>query len=336
VSSAERLRRELSRAEVPLQTYAQLQAPRDADQGLFRRILRGLSCGQDVETAEAVPEAFGLSPSTVSRRFIRASARQLQALQERRLDASTFVALVLDGKTFAEDTLVAALGITAQGQQICLGFVPTGTENATTCGAFLRQLVERGLRYDAGLLGLIDGSQRLRQAVAQVFGAAGLVQRCQWHKRANVRQSLPKAQQVTCRRKLPAAYAQPTSAGAQAALARVRKDLQLLNQSAVESLAEGLEETLTLHRLGGAARLGPSLSPTNCLESIFAQVEQRTAKVDCGRTSDQKHRWMAAALLDIEPRLRRIKGYQHLPLLQRALHEEVTRMTGASAAQVAA
>ncbi len=272
----------------------------------------------------------------MSRRFIRASAQKLQALQARRLDGYLCVALVLDGKTFAADTLVSALGITATGEKVCLGFVQTGTENATTCGAFLRQLGERGLRYEQGLLCVIDGAKGLRKAVAQVFGAAGVVQRCRWHKRENVVAYLPPTQQGAWRRKLQAAYAQPTYEGAKAALARVRKDLQLVNRSAVESLDEGLEETLTLHRLECAAPLGASLKTTNCLESIHAQVEQRTAMVDHWRTSDQKQRWMAAALLDIEPRLRRIKGYHHLPLLQRALAAEVQRMPQGPAAQAAA
>jgi len=119
---------------------------RVADAGLFRKILLGLSC-RDYETcAEAVPDAFGLSPSTVSRRFIRASAKQLRTLQERRLDTYDFVALVLDGKTCAQDELVIALGITVTGEKVVLGFVQTATEHETVCAAFLRELVERGLK----------------------------------------------------------------------------------------------------------------------------------------------------------------------------------------------
>lgn len=115
-------------------------------------MLRGLSCRADAECAEAVPAAFGLSPSTISRRFIRASARQLRVLCERRLDAYDVVALFLDGKTFAADELVIALGITLTGEKVLLGFVQTGTENERVCAAFLRALLERGLRAEQGLL----------------------------------------------------------------------------------------------------------------------------------------------------------------------------------------
>jgi len=115
-----RVRDRQADAEVPLQTYARLQQPRAADEGVMRRILYGLSCRDYRACAEAVPEAFGLSRASVSRRYIQATARKLQALQERRLDGYQFVAVVLDGKTFAEDTMVTALGLTVQGEKLLL------------------------------------------------------------------------------------------------------------------------------------------------------------------------------------------------------------------------
>src|SRR5579884_4315619 len=166
---------------------------RQADaEGVMRRILYGLSCRDYRACAEAVPEAFGLSRSSLSRRYIKATARKLQALQERRLDGSDIVALVLDGKTFAEDAMVTALGLTAQGEKVVLGFTQTSTENATTCADLLRGLVARGLRYEEGLLVIIDGSKGLRAAVEEVFGPETPVQRCQQHKRENVVAYLPK------------------------------------------------------------------------------------------------------------------------------------------------
>jgi len=149
-------------------------------------VLGGVATREYARCAEAVPEAFGLSASTVSRRFIRASARQLQRLLERRLDGETLLAVVLDGKTFAEDGMVTAVGMTLDGRKIILGFVQTATENRRLCAAFLRTLVERGLRVEAGLLVVTDGAKGLHAAVAEVFGAAAVLQRCQWHKRENV------------------------------------------------------------------------------------------------------------------------------------------------------
>ena len=137
------------------------------------KILRGLSCRSYGECAETIPAAFGLSPSSISRRFIRASARKLQQLCERRLESYDLVALFLDGKTFAEDEMVIALGITLSGHKVILGFIQTGTENERVCSDFLHALLERGLRIDQGLLCIIDGAKGLHKAIQKVFGSPG-------------------------------------------------------------------------------------------------------------------------------------------------------------------
>ncbi|MGH8630014.1 MAG: IS256 family transposase, partial [Burkholderiales bacterium] len=267
--------------------------------------------------------AFGLSRSSVSRRYVRATARKLAALQERRLASYDIVALVLDGKRFAADTMVIALGITVRGEKVLLGFVQTGTEHAEVCAQFLRHLVERGLRVADGLLVVIDGSKGLRRAVRDVWGEQVVVQRCTWHKRENVVSYLPKPLQPTWRAKLQQAYCQPTYAAAQTSLQRLHGELRRLNEDAARSLAEGLDETLSLHRLGLSDRLGRSLLTTNGLESILALVEQRVGKVDRWTTSDQKQRWLATTLLELEPRLRRVRGYRSLPQLRAAVKDRL-------------
>lgn len=193
------------------------------------------------------------------------------------------------------------------------------------CATFLQSLIARGFRTEDGLLCVIDGAKGLRKALQTVVGRQAVVQRCQWHKRENVVRYLPKGQQAPWRRRLQQAYERPTYVDAKAALLRLRQELRPVNLSAVTSLDEGFEETLTLHRLGVFATLGVSLKTTNCLESLNAQLGHLTDKVDRWRTSDQKQRWVASALLAIEPRLRRIKGYRHLPQLQVALQRELPR-----------
>jgi transposase-like protein len=301
-----RVRDRLRNQEVPLPTYERLQAPRGLDSGLLQKVLGGLSTREYERCAEAVPAAFGLSASTVSRRFKRASAKKLQELTDRRLESYDLVALLLDGKTFAEDEMVSAVGVTITGEKVLLGFVQTATENRKVCAAFLRTLLERGLRVE---LGLLDG--------------AAVLQRCQWHKRENVVAYLPERHRATLRRKLQAAYEQPTYEAAKRALGKIRAELALLNASAVASFDEGFDETLTLHRLGVFAELGTSLKTTNALESIHARVESRTAKVDHWKNSEQKQRWLATALLDLEPRLRRIRNYRALPLLREAIKRQL-------------
>lgn len=316
--------------EIPLATYAQFQQPRAQDVGLFRRVLGGLSCREYEAAAEAVPEAFGLARSSVSRRFIRASARELRRLQERRLDDAEWLVLVLDGKSFAGDQLVIALGVTATGEKRVLGLVQTASENRRVIASFLRELGERGFPLDQPLLAVLDGAKGLRAAVRDVFGDIP-VQRCQWHKRENVVSYLAKQDQPTWRRKLQAAYAHPTYADATRALDRLHRELRLVNESAAASLAEGLEDTLTLHRLNVFPELGVSFKTTNLIESVMARLEAKTRRVTRWRTSDQKLRWCASALWTIERQFRRVKNHRHLPLLKQALQNRLSPTNSAAA-----
>ena len=317
-----RIRDQRAKVEVPLQTYRKLQEPQGVDEKLLRRVLMGLSCGRYQECAEAVPEAFGLSRSSVSRRFIQASARKLKTLMERDLSTLDLVALFLDGKSLAGDAMVVAVGVTLEGEKVILGFVQTATENERVIREFLQSLVDRGLCIEPGLLCVMDGSKGLRAAVRAVWGDAVAVQRCQWHKRENVVGYLPKARQPQMRRQLQAAYRQPTYEAAKARLGQIRQALYRENPSAAASLDEGLEETLTLHRLGVAQSLARSFSTTNVLESINAQLGRLTRNVTRWHNGIQKHRWIASALLEIEPRLRKVKGYRALPQLRAALQGE--------------
>jgi transposase-like protein len=312
--------RDLGRGqEVTLASYQALGRPRRAEEAALLKVLKGLSCRDYEACVDPVAETFGLAASSLSRRFKRASAKKLAELTERDLSAYDLVALFLDGKTFGDDQMVIGLGVTLEGQKVVLGFVQTSTENERSCSAFLRGLVDRGLRIEAGLLCVIDGSKGLRKAVDKVLGDKAAVQRCQWHKRENVVSYLPVSKQATFRQKLQRAYDQPTYAKAKAALSRIRSELSLLNASAVASLDEGLAETLTIHRLGLFPELGRSFKTTNCIENLNALVAQRTDKVDCWKNADQKHRWLATALLDIEPRLHKVCGHRQLARLRTVL-----------------
>ena len=310
--------------EVRLASYERLHGGAgEVDEGLFRKVLLGISCRDYEAAVEAVPGAIGLSKSTVSREFKKATAAQLKAFQERDLSQYDVVVLFLDGKTFAEDGMVIALGVTMKGDKVFLGFIQAETENTVVITSFLRGLKERGLDLSEGALAVLDGAKGLRSGVLAVFKNQVLIQRCQWHKRENVIAHLPKTEQKSWRGRLQRAYQRPTYKEASKALKELRAELDEVNQSAVASLDEGFEETLTLHRLGVFPLVGRSLKTTNVLESVNAQAEQRCGRVDHWKNSSQKHRWLAAALLDIEPRLRRLLGYRHLPRLREAIQKEL-------------
>ncbi len=317
--------RDLQRGiEIPLESYRRLhKGDTQCDSAALARVLKGISC-RDYESASmAVPEAFGLSSSTISRRFIKASNKQLKALQERHLGGYDIVAILLDGKTFSGDDLIIAIGVTIEGQKIVLGFIEAKTENDVIVKDFLRTLLSRGLNIDEGVLAVVDGSKGLISGVRKVFADKVLIQRCQWHKRENIVSYVSKVEQTPLRQRLQRAYERPTYAESKSELMRIRVGLKEQNLSAVASMDEGLEETLTLHRLEVFSLLGKSLKTTNCLESINAMVEQRCGKVDYWKNSSQRHRWLASTLLDIEPRLNRIRGHQHLCKLRDALKKEL-------------
>ena len=292
--------------------YQALQTPWQIDEGLRLRMLKGI--------ATRNYEAFGLSRSSVSRRDVKGTARKLAEFQERSLEGYDLVALFLDGKSFADEEIIIALGVTLDGQKIPLGFVQAATGNERGCRRFLSDLVERGLQYEAGLLVVIDGGKGLYKSVLE---GPACVQRCQYHKRQNVVSCLPKSEQVRIRRKMEAAYGKPTYAVAKAALDALKPGLKLMNQSALGSLEEGFEETLTLHRLGLMPMLKDSFRTTNGIENVNRLLAQLTHNVRRWTNSSQRHRWVATALLDIEPRLRRVRGFHPLPMLRQAIQAEL-------------
>lgn len=305
--------------EMELETYQRLQSPRIVDERIFSQVLNGISTRKYEKAVEKIPETFGISKSSVSRKFIQASAKKLKELNNRDLSDQDIIAIFMDGKSFAENEMIIALGVTFQGEKIILGMVESNTENHIVCQAFLQNLKDRGLNDKNKLLFIIDGSKGLRKGIHKVFGKQALVQRCQWHKRENVVSYLSKSQQKIFRKKLQNAYKQTSYEQAKKKLKSIRKELALMNQSAVNSLNEGLEETLTLHKLGVFQNLGVSLKTTNCIESVNSQLGQYTNRVSYWKNSNQRQRWVATALLEIEPNLRKIKGYRHLSQLRWAM-----------------
>jgi len=320
-----RVRNKLRNIEVPLEHYQRFQEPHRGDEQVFKKLLNGLSTHKYRESAELVPEVFGISASNLSRRFKYASSAKLKQLQERRLDKYDFVAIVIDGKRFAENGLVIALGITLEGTKIVLGIEQMATENHRPIAQFLEKLIARGLSYEDGLLFIIDGSKGIHKAIAEVFLACGIIQRCHYHKTENVVSYLPKGMQTIWRAKLRAALRQTRYEAALHALEKLVAELHNINPSAETSLKEGMEETLSLHRLGLYAELGKSFSSTNCIESVMSQLGQYTDKVDRWRGGAHIQRWAAAGLLALEPRLQKIRGFRYLNLLRAQLQQEIVK-----------
>ena len=226
-----------------------------------------------------------------------------------------------NGSRASRETL--CMGVTEAGYEKVLGFTQATSERSEPVTELLRDLIERGLTFEEGILRVIDGSKGLRKAIGEVFGDRTEVQRCQWHKRRNVVSYLPKADQKTWRSRLQRAYQETTYEAAKERLIGLHAELQQINRRAARSLQEGLEETLTLHRLGLFDKLGKSLKTTNCIESLMGDVEEYTRDAKRWHHSPQLHQWMALAVIEAEDGFRRLDGYEDLPRLQAALKETI-------------
>jgi putative transposase len=305
--------------EIRLKSYERLQDPGHLDELALSRVINGISQGKYERAAEHVPETFGIKKSTVSRKFIRASAKRLEEFLSRDLSGHDIVAIFIDGKFFAENELVIALGVTITGEKLLLGFVETSTENHKICRDFLNGLKDRGLNLDQEILFVIDGGKGIHKGIRDVMGENAVIARCQWHKRENVLGYLAKERRAEWKRRLQSAYEQTSYELAKKALGALKLELREINLSAAGSLDEGMEETLMLQRLGMFEKLGKSFKTTNCIENVNKSLGVYTDRVDRWQNSDQRQRWVATALLEIEPRLNCVMGHEHLKELREAM-----------------
>ena len=304
-------------------SYQKLRSIELPSEALMKKIILGLSQHDYQEVVKMGIESFGLSQSTVSKAFIEESTKALEEFEKRDLGLYDFIALVLDGKYLSKENIVIALGITISGEKIPLGFIQTTTENSKAVKGLLKDLLRRNFKYTEGILALVDGSKGLRKAIDETFGKYALVQRCQWHKRENVLSYLSQEHQDQYKGKLQRAYSEPDYKTASSKLKEIITELMKINRSAARSLEEGLEETLTIHRLGLVEQLGRSFTTTNLIENLNSQLKKYLGRVKRWMNSEMRSRWMAVALLQIEKRMRKVNNYEKLHLLRLALKTEL-------------
>ncbi|MBS3945922.1 MAG: transposase, partial [Melioribacter sp.] len=252
--------------------YQRLHSTPMPSEEVIKKVIKGLSQRDYEEVTKSVIESFGLSQSSISRTFIEESGKRLEEFEKRDLGMNDFVALIIDGKYLSRDNIVIALGITITGIKIPLGFIQTTTENSEAVKGLLKNLIERNFHFEQGLLTIIDGSKGLKKAVEETFGKFTLIQRCQWHKRENVVSYLREEEKDIYRGKLQRAYDEPEYETAKRRLLEVRDELRKINRTAANSVEEGLEETLTMHRLALVEVLGRAFTTTNLIENLNSQL----------------------------------------------------------------
>jgi putative transposase len=327
-------------SELPLQTYAHFADRDPLTKAVLERMLAGVSTRRYRRTQEPVGEAVeaearSTSKSAVSRQFVARTRENLEALMQRRLDDVRLAVLMLDGIDLKGRTNVVALGISTEGVKIPLGLWEGSTENAAVATALLSDLVERGLDVEQGVLCVLDGAKALRKAVRDVLGVDTPVQRCVRHKERNVCDHLAERDRPAVKQRLRAAWRLDDHADALERLRALAGELDCSHPGAAASLREGMEETLTLQRLGIRGSLKTTLASTNPCESMIECVRRSSRNVKRWQNGDMALRWTAAGMLEAERQFRRVIGYRDLAKLAVAIERDLARTTIPSPTQEA-
>ena len=322
-----------AKREQRLGSYELFQRPMQA--GVWDKMMRGLSTRNYGAVVKDFQDAYGIEKSAVSENFIEASREKVKHLMERPLGELRLCAVLIDGTPFKDRQMIVALGIGCDGTKTVLGIREGATENTAVVSALLSELVERGLDFSTPRLYVLDGGKALHAAVRRHAGEAALIQRCQVHKKRNVVDHLPDEYKADVKKKLRNAYALADYADAKRALEKLHRELMDLNPSAARSLEEGMEETLTVHKLRVPDQLRRTLSSTNVIESAFSIVETVCRNVKRWRQGDQIERWVGSGLLVAERQFRRVIGHRQIPLLLSLLANAVSNKPIAKGAAVA-
>ncbi len=319
-----------SGGEVHLDSYAVFSGPDLLTQVAVERMLAGVATRRHCLVAEPIGEeleavARGDSKSAVSRRFVAATSERLAELLGSDLSGHDAAVLMIDGIVFHECCCVVALLITADGTKIPVGVWEGDTENTTVVKHLLADLVARGLRFEQGLLVVIDGGKALAAGVKRVFGKHAVVPRCILHKRRDVSDYLAPEIARRIDRQLAGAFADPDWVRGMKVAKGLAAQLEREHPSAAASLREGLDDMFTVRRLGASDRLARSLSCTNAIESMISTVRLVSSQVKRWRDPAMVRRWVGTGMIEAQRSFRRIKGCKDMKQLVDAVRAEVAR-----------
>jgi putative transposase len=312
--------RHKDKAEVSIPAYEAMLANSVLGRRLVELLMTGISTRCYKQVLPEMAETVGVSKSSVSKQFIDATEKQMQAFAQRTFADKDILIIFIDGIVFGDYHVIASVGVDTQGYKHVLGLAEGASENAAVVKDLLEDMVSRGIKPGRRRLFVIDGSKALRAAIDAVYGSDNPVQRCRTHKIANVTDHLPRDTKDQVKLVMKAAYRLDADEGIKRIEQQARQ-LEILHPSAATSLREGLEETFTVRRMGLPAMLARSLHTTNIIESPYAGVRMRTRRVCRWRDGTMVLRWATTALLATEQHFRRISGHAQLWMLQAYLDE---------------
>ena len=316
-------------AELPIPSYELFTSTEILGKMAMEKMLAGLSTrrypvGLEPVGRQITEKSSATGKSAVSRKFVAMTQTALAELLAADLSRLDLVALMIDGVHFAQSCCVVALGIDIEGHKHPLALVEGSTENATLVTSLLVDLRERGLNVTRPMLVGLDGSKALRRAVLDVLDHP-VIQRCQLHKVRNVKDRLPHRLRSSVGQKMTDAYHAVSALEAEVALLALAKELDRTHPGAAASLREGLEETLTVLRLGVPPTLARTLRSTNAIESMISVCREHAGNVKRWRDGQMAMRWCAAGMIEAGKQFRRVNGHLHLTALRLALEREIAK-----------
>ena len=262
----------------------------------------------------------GVTKSAVSRRFVALSAARMEEWMVADLSKLDLLVVQIDGIHIKEDlVLLAAVGVDGNGDKHPLGVIEGATENTAVCQALLDNLVERGVDPEACRLFIIDGSRALAKAIRNTFGRQVPIQRCQVHKARNIAERLPKPLHASVRKALRQAWELDDADKAEKLIRNLARRLEREAPGVSASILEGIDEMLTVVRLGLPTQLRRSLACTNIIENMNGTIRQVCRNVKRWQDASMALRWTSAAMLEAAKGFRRLKAYKQLPILRAAL-----------------
>lgn len=301
--------------EMPIKTLELFQAEDPLNEAILSRLLSGVSTRKLSRTTDDLAcDPACVSKSEVSRRFISGMDEAMAQFFARPIEGSMPI-MMLDGMGLGDMTIVAAMGIDAEGHKHILGLTEGGTENSEVVSGLLSDLISRGLDAQEPRLYVLDGGKALSKAVKDTFGKKAVIQRCQVHKKRNVLAHLPESEQENVSKRLTMAYREFEYEKAKEKLNLLAKELEMRYPKAADSLREGLEQTLTVHRLHVPGLLRETLSNTNAMESANSVCAGVLRRVTNFKHGGMTLRHAAAGFMEVERSFHRVRGYRQIPAL---------------------
>jgi putative transposase len=324
-------------AEVDLPSFA-FAAKRDPlDRHALNAVACGISSRKYARSLDPLPDTMeerSTSKSSVSRRYVAMTTKQMTTWLTTPLGDRHFPIVMIDGIHLGDHLVLIALGIDSEGKKQVLGLREGDTENGQVARALLRDLLDRGLDQERGRLFVIDGAKALTSAIRKMFGSLAEIQRCQIHKRRNILGHLPDHLHESVKAVLKEAWNLGDAEVAKRRLERLASSLEAKHPGAAGSVLEGLDETLTLQRLGIGGTLYKKLRTTNAIENLNSGIVTYSRNVKRWQGGRMVVRWVSAAIVEAEKRFRRVQGWRDIEKLVRAL-EATEQKQEATAERVA-